>query len=155
MYLLFLAFWIILNSKLTLEIFIFGIIISAVMYAFCCKFLDFSIKKDFLLIKSAIILIAWFFLLIKEIIVANFNVLRFVYSPKYIPEPAVVFFTTDLKSEFARVLLANSITLTPGTVTVSVDDNSFCVHALDKSFADGIENCSFVKILRKMEAGWK
>jgi multicomponent Na+:H+ antiporter subunit E len=52
------------------------------------------------------------------------------------------------------VLLANSITLTPGTITVSVHGDEFCVHALDSSLAEGIEEGGFVHILRKMEALW-
>jgi len=138
-----------------MEIFLFGLGISIVMYLLAIKFLDFSFKKDLLLLKSSFILIIWFFILLKEIVVANFNVLRFIYSPKYVPEPAIVYFNVDLQSGIAKTLLANSITLTPGTVTVSVDGNEFCVHALDKAFADGIEECSFVKILKKMEEGWK
>lgn len=155
MFLIFLLFWILLNGHLTLEIFLFGLAIAAAMYALSIKFLDFSFKKDFLLVKSLGILIVWFFILLWEIILANLNVLKFIYSPKYVPEPAIVYFNVDLQSGIAKTLLANSITLTPGTVTVSVDGNEFCVHALDKAFADGIEDCSFVRILKKMEAGWK
>lgn len=155
MYLLFLLFWIILNGKITTEILIFGIVISAAMYYFTCKFLDYSIKKDMLFAKSAGYLFVFACVLVKEIVIANINVSKFVYSAKYVPEPAICYFNPKLESGIARVLLANSITLTPGTVTVSEDDGVFCVHALDKALADGIEDCSFVRILKKMEASWK
>ena len=154
MFILFLIFWILLNARFTLEILIFGIFIAGAMYWLACRFLDFDIHRDILIIRSFFILLAWVFILIKEIIICNINVIRLVYSPKYIPEPAIVFFKVKFKSDIARVLLANSITLTPGTVTVSVDGDEFCVHALDKSFAEGIEDCSFVRILKKMEAKW-
>ena len=62
---------------------------------------------------------------------------------------------TEERAQIAKVILANSITLTPGTITVSEEKGVFCVHALDKSLADGIESCSFVEILKKMEASWK
>ena len=47
--------------------------------------------------------------------------------------------------------MANSITLTPGTITVAIEGNEFVVHCLDKSFAEGIEDSVFVKLLQKMD----
>ena len=67
---------------------------------------------------------------------------------------AGLFFDVDIQSEFLRFVLANSITLTPGTITVDVDDNHFCVHALDYTLAEGIEDSVFIKLLRKMEANF-
>ena len=49
------------------------------------------------------------------------------------------------------MLLANSITLTPGTITVSVEGNRFCVHCLDWELADGVEDSVFVELLKEME----
>ncbi|MCR5594524.1 MAG: Na+/H+ antiporter subunit E [Lachnospiraceae bacterium] len=154
MYIIFVGFWILLNGRFTVEILVFGLVISAVMYLFICKFLGYSVHKDICLLKSTGILIWYILVLLKEIVEANIKVLKFVYSPKYVPEPAIYYFKTDLKSGFAKVLFANSITLTPGTVTVSVHDDEFCVHALDISLAEGIEEGGFVHILRKMEGMW-
>ena len=58
---------------------------------------------------------------------------------------------TDLKTETARVILANSITLTPGTITVSLTEQELLVHCLDKTLAEGMEDSSFVKLLKKLE----
>ena len=52
----------------------------------------------------------------------------------------------------AKVVLANSITLTPGTITVSVENDSFCVHCLDRELAEGMEDSVFVELLLEMEA---
>ena len=46
MYLLFLAIWIILNGRITLEIVLFGLAIATVMFLFVCKFMDYSVKKE-------------------------------------------------------------------------------------------------------------
>lgn len=154
MYIVFVLFWILLNGRFNVEILIFGLVISAVVYAFLCRFLDYSVRKDLCLLKSSGLLIWYILVLLKEIVEANIQVLKFVYSPKYIPEPAICYFKTDLQSGFAKVLLANSITLTPGTITVSVNGDEFCVHALDTSLAEGIEEGGFVHILRKIEAMW-
>ena len=63
----------------------------------------------------------------------------------------LVRFQVDLRSRAALVLLANSITLTPGTITVEAGEESFVVHALDASLAQGIEGSSFVKLLVQLE----
>ena len=68
------------------------------------------------------------------------------------PEPALVYFRTELQSGLSKVILANSITLTPGTITVSLEDNRFCVHCLDRELAEGMESSVFVELLEKMEA---
>ncbi len=154
MYTVFVLFWILLNGRFDIEILLFGLVISGAVYAFLCRFLGYSLRKDICLLKSSGLLLWYALVLIKEIVEANLKVLKFVYSPKYIPEPAICYFRTDLRSGFAKVLLANSITLTPGTITVSVHGDEFCVHALDSSLAEGIEEGGFVHILRKMEALW-
>ena len=91
-------------------------------------------------------------ILIIEVLKANRQVLHFIMTPKYQVEPQIVHFTSNLKTETARVILANSITLTPGTITVALEGNEFAVHCLDKEFAEGIENSVFAELLEKMEA---
>ena len=66
-------------------------------------------------------------------------------------EPVIVRFRVDLETELARVILANSITLTPGTITVLLEGNEYTVHCLDKCLAEGMEDSSFVKMLQKIE----
>ena len=66
-------------------------------------------------------------------------------------EPCLVRFRTDLRTEPARVALANSITLTPGTLTVSLEGNDLLVHALDREMARGLDDSIFVRQLRRME----
>ena len=66
-------------------------------------------------------------------------------------EPVLVHVHTDLKTETAKMLLANSITLTPGTITVSMTGSELLVHCLDKSLSEGMEDSAFVQVLRKLE----
>ena len=56
-----------------------------------------------------------------------------------------------LRTEFARFMLANSITLTPGTITVDADSDRFTVHCLHGRLIAGIEDSTFVHLLQKME----
>lgn len=151
MFLLFFLVWIIFNGNLTAEIAAFGVVIAGVMYLFLCKFFDYSPKYDLFLLKKSPLLIRYLFTLVIEIIKANLTVFRLIYTAEYELEPALVHFHTDLRSTFARVLLANSITLTPGTITVSLKDNEYTVHCLDKDLAEGIDSSVFVTLLKKIE----
>jgi len=151
-YILFFLLWIIFNGQITLEIVIFGLVIAAAMYWFVCKFMDFSPENDIAYVKKAPYLIQYFCCLVREIVVANFAAMRLVLSSKQEIEPCIVQFDTDLKTSASKVLLANSITLTPGTITVAIDGSRFTVHCLDKSLSEGMEDSVFVHILRKIES---
>ena len=151
MYILLFLFWIILNGKITAEIVAFGLVLTTAIFWFMCRFLEYSPKYEIFVLKNFIWIIAYFFVLLIEMVKSAITVYKKVYSHKIEIQPQMVFFDVDIKSEFLRFVLANSITLTPGTITVDVDDNHFCVHALDYTVAEGIENSTFIKILKKME----
>ena len=151
MYVIFFLIWIIFNGQFTWEIAAFGLVIAGALYWFICKFLDYSPRKDIILCKRFFLVLHYIFVLLKEVLKANAVVFKMVYSAKYHFEPAVVHFTTTLNSDFAKVLLANSITLTPGTITVSLQDNEYVVHCLDKDLAQGIDSSIFVKLLERIE----
>lgn len=68
--------------------------------------------------------------LLKEIVIANLQVARIVLHPKLPIDPVVLRFTPALSSDLARTVLGNSITLTPGTVTLDLEGGEFAVHAL-------------------------
>ncbi|HBA69186.1 MAG TPA: sodium:proton antiporter [Lachnospiraceae bacterium] len=151
MFLLFFLVWIIFNGAVTLEIVLFGLVISAVMYAFICKFMNYSIHKDIVYGKRGFCILQYVCVLVWEIVKANFAVIKLITSSRYDLEPALVRFQTNLKTKQARVILANSITLTPGTITVSLEGDEYVVHCLDKELAEGMNHSIFVKLLEKME----
>ena len=151
MLLLFFLAWVIFNGNLTVEIAAFGVVIALGMFAFICKFMDYSIQKELHFYKLIPAFFQYSFLLVKEIVQANLIVSRMILSRKEIVEPVLVHVHTNLKTETARVILANSITLTPGTITVSMTDEDLLVHCLDKSLAEGMEDSAFVRLLEKME----
>ncbi|MEN8120889.1 MAG: Na+/H+ antiporter subunit E [Bacteroidota bacterium] len=62
---------------------------------------------------------------------ANFHVAKIVLSPSLPINPGIVEFESKLDSDFAKMILANSITLTPGTLSVDVIDNRFYIHWLE------------------------
>ncbi len=75
--------------------------------------------------------IQYFFVFIMALIKANFDVARRVISPDLPINPGIVKFKTKLTNSFARLVLANSITLTPGTLTIDAIGNTFYVHWID------------------------
>ena len=152
MFLLFFSVWLILNGKVTAEICVFGVVISAALFYFMCRFMEYSMRKELLLFKLIPLFVRYFWVLVKEIVRANVCVLKIILSPELQPEPAFVYFETALRTGLAKVMLANSITLTPGTITVSVEGNRFCVHCLDRELAEGMEESVFVELLEDMEA---
>ena len=148
---LFFIVWIIFNGRITLEITLFGIVIAGLMFGFVCKFMDYSIAKERKLYKKLPLFGKYVVLLISEILKANLAVCRLILTRKEVPEPVMVKVHTNLKTETARVILANSITLTPGTITVSLTGQELLVHCLDKSLAEGMEDSEFVRLLEKLE----
>ncbi|MDY2698144.1 MAG: Na+/H+ antiporter subunit E [Suilimivivens sp.] len=151
MYLVFFLIWVIFNGQFTLEIAAFGVAIAGLMYWFLCKFLNYRPRTDLILAKKFFQMLHYVFVLFKEIIKANFVVIKMIMSSRYEIEPAVVRFKTDLKTTPARIMLANCITLTPGTITVSLEENEYVVHCLDKSLAEGINSSIFVTLLKELE----
>ncbi len=155
MYFLFFLLWIVFNGKVTMEIVILGLLVSAAIYAFICKFMGYSVRRDIVIAKKLLLIAKYILVLLWEIVKANIATIKMIFSTRYITEPVIVRFTTDLKTETAKVVLANSITLTPGTITVSLEGDEFVVHCLDKDFSEGLNDSIFVKMLLKLEGNEK
>jgi len=151
MFILYFALWVVLNGRWTTEIGIFGLVFAAAAYAFTWKYMGFGPKVDLALVRRAPSAIGYGVTLLKEIIKANLTVVRMILDGEKEPKPQLVQFDVDLKKIRHLVALANSITLTPGTITVDLHDNHFTVHALDASLVDGLDDGVFVQQLMDME----
>ena len=146
MLLLFFLIWVVFNGRLTLEIALFGIAVAVAVFTFICRFMDYSLQKERSFYKKLPLFLQYLFCLVKDIIVSNIILTR-----KETMEPVLVHVHADLKTETARVMLANSITLTPGTITVAMTEDDLLVHCLDKSLSEGMEDSTFVRLLQKLE----
>ena len=151
MYLLYFILWVIFNGKITLEICLFGIVISGAVFAFTCKFMDYSIEKEKHIVKKSFQMLHYICVLVAEIVKANFAVIHLILSEKEEIEPALVSFDAKMKTTTGKAFLANAITLTPGTITVSLEDSRYLVHCLDESMAEGMDCSVFVDLLENME----
>ena len=143
------VFWVMLNGRLDMDVLITGAISAIAIWLFMLSFTGWSLKKE----KQAMILlpslIAYFAFLFWEILKANIGVLKIILTGK--TDPYVRTIETPLRSKMSRVLLANSITLTPGTVTVKIEENRLTVHCLTKDMAEGLTDFILEKKLLEME----
>ncbi|WP_138513628.1 Na+/H+ antiporter subunit E [Maricaulis alexandrii] len=71
-----------------------------------------------------------------EIFKSNLAVLRLIMKPELNVEPRLIRVPAEQRTDLGRCVFANSITLTPGTVTVDIEDDGFLVHALDTEFTE-------------------
>ena len=151
MLLVLLALWILFNGKFTPEILLFGLVLSSAITWFCWRFMDYSFKAE----KTALRLIpgalGYLWLLLCEIVKSNLAMMKYIYGGKRELKPKLVTFTTPLKSQFARNVLSNSITLTPGTITAMQEGQKLTVHCLDEAMAEGVEDQAFQQKLMKIE----
>lgn len=82
---------------------------------------------------------------------ANIEVAVLVINPAMPINPAVTGFKVDLKKEVSRVILANAITLTPGTLTIICSDREMIVHALTQKHADQVQEWKLIDDIKRME----
>lgn len=76
--------------------------------------------------------------LIRSIVQAAIQVAEVVIDPRMPIDPVIISHRTSFVREVSRVVFANSITLTPGTLTVDVEGNTFHIHCLAERFADDV-----------------
>lgn len=135
-YLIVLVFWILLSAHFDPFHLGAGIVCSGIV-AYASHDLLFKDTGNHRLTKT-LRFIAYLPWLIYQIVLANIDVAKRALSPSMPIDPQVVTFKTMLKSDVARTTLANSITLTPGTVTIDIVDDVFYVHAIAKEPADDL-----------------
>jgi len=127
--------WILLNNSLDPVLLMIGagvsILIALIFCSRCSVFSDVKLTP-----KSFLYSIGYIFVFIYELFKANFDVAFRVISPKLPINPGIVKVKTKLKSDFGRMMLANSITLTPGTLTVDIEDEFIYVHWIDVTDKD-------------------
>ena len=150
MFLILLLLWLIFSGSLTLSNLLYGAAVSALVTLFCTKFMGYDSRRFYGRIRKAPRLARYLAVLGKEMVHEGFLVLGFIWR-KGEPDSMLVRFRSTLKSEGLRVLVANSITLTPGTYTVKLEGDEYAVHALDESFQPGIEYNEFFQMARTME----
>jgi multicomponent Na+:H+ antiporter subunit E len=91
--------------------------------------------------------------LVREIAISGWQVTRIILDPRLPVSPALVRFKPRQTSTVGLVTHANSITLTPGTITVEADPDGFLVHALTRAGAEGLAGSEMDQRLARLEGG--
>ena len=130
-----LAFWMLLSGKFDAFHLTLGIICCALTAYLFHDLLFANVRVGDMRVVAArfIAYIAW---LIEQIVMANVHVASLVIRRKMPIDPQIVKFKTKLETDISCVTLANSITLTPGTITMDIKDGVFYVHALSQKVAN-------------------
>ena len=89
--------------------------------------------------------------LIKEIVVANFIVVKHIWLGNSSISPSMAILTSSQKSDIGKVIYANSITLTPGTVTLNLEGDKLLVHALVKQSIEDLETGDMDRRVTELE----
>ncbi len=113
-----------------------------------------SLRLDILPTKNAFKIsgLGYFFWLLKEIFSSALSVSFIAWRKAMMIQPIMEPVKTDQKTELGKIIYANSITLTPGTVTLSLEGRHLMVHALDVSFMEDLQegpmDSKVLKIIR-------
>jgi multicomponent Na+:H+ antiporter subunit E len=145
-------FWVLLSGFFDAFHIITGLISSFIVALFSHRLLfpeGTNFKLEAARTWRLIIYLPW---LMKEIIKANIDLVHLTLRPSMPISPRVITFKTDIKEDMGLTTLANSITLTPGTVTMNVtSDGEFTVHAISKEAADALLEGEMVRRVKAIE----
>lgn len=130
--------WLIANNTLALDSAIAGMVISAfIAMAFAAFSRVYSVVRWSPVVIYYYLMYLIVFLI--ELVKANVSVMLLVFSPRINIRPAIVEIKTELKSPMGRLALANTITLTPGTLVVDIKGDSLFIHWINISTIDPVE----------------
>jgi multicomponent Na+:H+ antiporter subunit E len=145
-FLLLLGFWLLLSGQYNAVFISMGVASAAVVTAFSEAWVRPTLGPDLGGVKVLPrrlwrygVYLAW---LVGRIPPAGLQIAYHVLHPQVPIDPGVLRFRTGLSSPMARTILANSITLVPGTMTLEVDEDEFIVHAFIPSAADDLASAA-------------
>lgn len=134
LFLMLFLLWLLLSGSFAADVLVIGVIICAIIAAIFMRapFLE-GIRLTPKALGYSVIFILVF---IRELFKSNIAVAKIVLAPSLPINPGIVEVKTRLKSPIGRLALANSITLTPGTLTVDIEGDSLFIHWIDVSASD-------------------
>jgi multicomponent Na+:H+ antiporter subunit E len=148
-----LIFWIVLSGMFDAFHMTLGVVCCMLVAHFSHDLLIFGEKEE-ARVKGVFGLIGYLPWLFYQIILANLQVAYVVLHPRMyeLIDPHVVRFKTRLRRPISKVTFAQSITLTPGTITVSIHDDEFSVYALTRSASDALPGEMEERVARALES---
>jgi len=144
------VFWMLLSGEFSLILILSGVV-SSLLVAYLSHDLligKADIKLNAVRILRFIKYLPW---LMWQIVLANFDLAYRTLHPKMPIDPGIIGFKNELKTEMGVVTLANSITLTPGTVTIEANEDEFIVHAIAMGAAESLMTGEMQKRVKIIE----
>lgn len=131
-----------------------GAVVSIILSYLLSSYVNFSFDLK-VIPKLFLFVLLYIPILIIELIKANIDVAKRVLNPKLPINPGIVKVPTSIKGDVGKLVLANSITLTPGTISIDADEDNVYVHWIDvkgstpEAYQNSISS-SFEKVLRRI-----
>ncbi len=143
-YLLLFGFWMVLSPKNSQQSIFIGLVMSGLVVLYSKDILFDHHEMPLYHMKPLLNMIHFIGILLIEIVKANIDVARIVLDPALPIQPQFIRVPMMLKNDMNKVIYGNSVTLTPGTLTVDITDNAFIIHALTKEAAMAMDD-SFIE----------
>ena len=146
-------FWFILSGLIAPFMLFLGLISTAFVVYIINRMdlIDEEISFHNFSIMGLLLYLPW---LLKEIIISNIKVCSYIVMPNKKMNPQIIKVKSSQISDLGHVLYANSITLTPGTVTIDVDGDVFTVHTLDHQFKESLESNEMDRKIKSTEKNY-
>jgi multicomponent Na+:H+ antiporter subunit E len=144
------TFFLILSEKITITNIIFAGFVGLLIYKLNEP--DGELARNFNY-KSIPIWIIFVPMLFFEVVKANLQVAKIALSVDMKLDPKVIVYESRISDHWLLTILANVITLTPGTMSVDICDNKLKIHCLNQEYADGVNSMVLEKLLFKIEGG--
>lgn len=146
------AFWVIMSGMFDGFHLTLGVISCLLVAQFSHKLLFFG-DSGTSWVRQTLGILGYLPWLFYQIVLASVDVARIVLHPRMLDliDPQIIHFKTRLKGSFSRVTFAQSITLTPGTISVSIHDDEFTVYALTRAGADSLPGEMEQRVARALE----
>jgi multicomponent Na+:H+ antiporter subunit E len=139
--------WIGLTNSLDIQELLVGAVVAFVITRFFTPNREFNLRE--LIIKY----IKFIPIFLKNLVQSNIAVAKIVLNPKLPINTGIVKLKTSLSSDHDKLVLANAITLTPGTITVELRDNDLFIHVLNMDSLD--KDVLQKEIVEELERGLK
>ena len=146
-------FWLLITWSLHYQQLIAGLLCSVLVVIFCKDILIYPNERFKIKPITLVKFVVYFANLFVEIIQANIQVAKIVLSRKMPISPTLIEFKTNLKDDLSKVILANSITLTPGTLTIDLEGDVYLVHGLTRNNAIDVVDWHMAIKLLDIEEG--
>ncbi len=146
-----LVFWFLLTGVIDLGRVLVGIALAGGLTMLWQGTMQSKIPARGLSVRGRLRLAHFFVRLPWEILVANLKMMTLIWRPRSVVHPEFVKIEPRIESRVLRVLLANAITMTPGTLAILIDEKSLLIHCVDESLALGIKDSPLIRLLERVE----